>query len=382
MNALQEKIDEKRTRLNIDASVFKNEEGAIDLASIMVGVIVIGLIGGVIAATIFAVIPWAQDSAAKHQLESIHTAENAYFGFTSANTSALPAGTKANTFGGSSELATSNLLIQNSRYCAAAKSNGAAYGAYSLSATGKIWASDNKKTKPFVFNGTLPSACPDLIAEATKVGSTTADGTTTYPYAGGSGVTGGSAAEDISSPGMGDGTRSSIAGTITGDGSGSYFPKSTSWLSAYGPVMNNTLPSPVLDLGGWSDPSSITASSNSVTAIFKSDGSFTGVGGSWIYLIHADISCYIPSTKTYWHRTDLLAGSLSGPYFSSRPGPNSSGMGVSCGPLAPQGAVLSQVLLRQATDEEWKNYSLGYLGYAYTIPGLSEGWINPHLPQE
>lgn len=382
MIALEDKLRKKKEELSSPDGLFKNEQGAIDLASIMVGVIVIGLIGGVIAATVFAVIPWAQDAAAKHQLESIHTAENAYFGFSSSSLSSLPAGSKQNSFAASSELEGAGLLSKNKNYCAAVKPDSKTYGAYSLSATGKIWASDNNKIKPFVFNGTLPSACPELIATATLVGSTTPDGTTTYPYAGGSGSSGGSAAEDISSPGMGDGTTSSIAGTITGNSSGSYFPKNTAWLSAYGPVMSNTLPSPVLDLGGWSNPSSITASSTSVTATFKTNGTFTGVGGSWIYLIHADISCYIPSTKTYYNRTALLAGSLSGPYFSTNPGPNSSGQGVGCGPFAPPGAVLSQVLLRQATDAEWANYSLGYLGYCYTIPGLSEGWVNPYVPQQ
>jgi type II secretory pathway pseudopilin PulG len=64
---------------------FVNEDGAIDLASIMVGIIVIGLIGGVIAATIFAVIPWAQDNAAKQQLDSVSNAENAYRGLAEDN---------------------------------------------------------------------------------------------------------------------------------------------------------------------------------------------------------------------------------------------------------------------------------------------------------
>lgn len=59
---------------------FTNEQGAIDLASIMVGIIVIGLIGGVIAATVFAVIPWAQDNAAKQQLDSVAAAQSAYVG--------------------------------------------------------------------------------------------------------------------------------------------------------------------------------------------------------------------------------------------------------------------------------------------------------------
>lgn len=71
--------DKVRTR-KITREVFVNDNGAIDLASIMVGIIVIGLIGAIIAATIFAVIPWAQDNAAKQQLDSVKAAEDAYRG--------------------------------------------------------------------------------------------------------------------------------------------------------------------------------------------------------------------------------------------------------------------------------------------------------------
>lgn len=73
--------------------MFKNfrqsSKGAIDLASIMVGIVVIGLIGGVIAATIFAVIPWAQDNAAKNQLDAIATAQSAYAGLAASEASGL-----------------------------------------------------------------------------------------------------------------------------------------------------------------------------------------------------------------------------------------------------------------------------------------------------
>lgn len=58
---------------------------AIDLASIMVGIIIIGIVGGVIAATIFAVLPWAQDKGAKQQLDAVQTAENAYAGLHDGN---------------------------------------------------------------------------------------------------------------------------------------------------------------------------------------------------------------------------------------------------------------------------------------------------------
>jgi hypothetical protein len=86
------------------STVFKNEQGAIDLSSIMVGIIVIGLIGGIIAATIFTLIPWAQDNAAKQQLDAINAAESAYIGLASSTTAALPVGATLNSYGTSAEL--------------------------------------------------------------------------------------------------------------------------------------------------------------------------------------------------------------------------------------------------------------------------------------
>ncbi|SDO00510.1 hypothetical protein SAMN05216368_10922 [Cryobacterium flavum] len=54
----------------------RNADGAVDLASIMVGVLVAGAVAGIIAAVVFAVIPWAQDRAAKAQLDAVHSAES------------------------------------------------------------------------------------------------------------------------------------------------------------------------------------------------------------------------------------------------------------------------------------------------------------------
>jgi surface protein len=69
----------KRTNLYGLRQALRNTSGAIDLASIMVGVLVIGIIGGVIASTVFAVIPWSQNEAAKSTLGSIRTAETVAF---------------------------------------------------------------------------------------------------------------------------------------------------------------------------------------------------------------------------------------------------------------------------------------------------------------
>lgn len=72
--------------------VLKNTRAAIDLASIMVGIIVIGIVGAIIAATVFAVIPWAQDKAAASVMDSIETAETAYYGFSADPDSELEEG--------------------------------------------------------------------------------------------------------------------------------------------------------------------------------------------------------------------------------------------------------------------------------------------------
>ncbi|KQO98625.1 sialidase family protein [Leifsonia sp. Leaf264] len=48
---------------------------AIDLASIMVGVIVIAIVSGIIGVSVFAVIPWAHEQAAKSNLQSVVLAE-------------------------------------------------------------------------------------------------------------------------------------------------------------------------------------------------------------------------------------------------------------------------------------------------------------------
>jgi hypothetical protein len=111
---------------------FTNEEGAIDLASIMVGIIVIGLIGGVIAATVFAVIPWAQDNAAKQQLDAVVTAQSAKAGMDDGKYS-----TDLGSF-----LDTSSTKV-------GLRSNGSdCYGAFVTSASGNSFYVSSAKTQP------------------------------------------------------------------------------------------------------------------------------------------------------------------------------------------------------------------------------------------
>lgn len=152
-------------------SYLNNEKGAIDLASIMVGVIVIGLIGSIIAATIFAVIPWAQDNAAKQQLDNIVTAENAYMGYSSVTPSMLPTGARTNSYGDSVDLESAGLLKQGKAYCVIETPDGKGYNAYSYSASTKIFTASNTTTKPQPYGASLPAECQFITTSGGVGGS-------------------------------------------------------------------------------------------------------------------------------------------------------------------------------------------------------------------
>ena len=123
------------------AEAFKNEEGAIDLASIMVGIIVIGLIGGVIAATVFAVIPWAQDNAAKQSLTSVTTAQ----GVDKA---------KNGHYDSASGLASANLLPSvNALYMDSKVTSSGGWAAAVKSDSGQVWLNTDKNTLPVNVTG-------------------------------------------------------------------------------------------------------------------------------------------------------------------------------------------------------------------------------------
>jgi surface protein len=128
----------------------------------MVGIIVIGLIGGVIAATVFAVIPWTQDNAAQSQLDSIVQAENAYKGLSSSSASSLPAGASTNSFADGAGLEAANLMKTGPTYCTVTLDDGKGYAAYAKSSSGKIFQVTDKNSVASEFTGNVPVACQFL----------------------------------------------------------------------------------------------------------------------------------------------------------------------------------------------------------------------------
>lgn len=165
---LKASLTRKKKELTSPQGLFRNEEGAIDLPSIMVGIVVIGLIGGVIATTVFSVIPWAQDNAAKQQLDSVVAAQSAYFGLSAATPSTLPLGSRTNSFANSTELKSANLLGTGNTYCTTVPTGGKSYTAYSQSSSGKVWSASSKNSTPVIFTGTLPTDCKFITSSSSS----------------------------------------------------------------------------------------------------------------------------------------------------------------------------------------------------------------------
>jgi type II secretory pathway pseudopilin PulG len=168
-------------------AAFTNENGAIDLASIMVGIIVIGLIGGVIAATVFAVIPWAQDNAAKQQLDSIVSAENAYLGLSTDSTNGVFATDGRGSFADRTGLSGANLYASTApgRIAITGSANSAHYAAAVQSASGKIFYITDTKTSPLeagkTGNATNATFTNNQIVGGTKINGVTFGDATSTP---------------------------------------------------------------------------------------------------------------------------------------------------------------------------------------------------------
>jgi type II secretory pathway pseudopilin PulG len=152
----------------------------------MVGIIVIGLIGGVIAATVFAVIPWAQNNAAKQQLDSVASAESSYRGLSSSKDTNLQDAVSSpanqsdpnqvvlnSTFTGSAGLDKNNLLTLNTSglYCVIATTDGKDYHAYSKSGSGQWYYATSGKTQPTEYTGTEPCLTTGTVNPAIDDGS-------------------------------------------------------------------------------------------------------------------------------------------------------------------------------------------------------------------
>ena len=128
---------------------FRDQSGAVDLASIMVGVIVLGIVSGIIAATVFVVIPWAQDEAAQQSLEAVATAESTAM--------VDPGGYQT-----AAELTANQMLPQSASLKVATDAAADCYVALSQSATGKIYWITNEDQTPQLWQTGDGSSCASV----------------------------------------------------------------------------------------------------------------------------------------------------------------------------------------------------------------------------
>jgi surface protein len=152
----------EKTRIKRFKEAWQEEQAAIDLASIMVGVIVIGIISGVIAAAIFAVIPWTQDNAAKAQLDSVRTAQNAYTGL-SASGQVNPNVAKAS-YASLAGLQQQKLFkaTSDTPLKVAVNSDSTCYTAVMQSKSGKYFWTDSYTNKTQLVDASTNSDCTDV----------------------------------------------------------------------------------------------------------------------------------------------------------------------------------------------------------------------------
>jgi alpha-tubulin suppressor-like RCC1 family protein len=134
------------TRRAAFGAAVRSTAGAIDLASIMVGIIVIGVIAGTIAATVFAVIPWSQDAAARQGLDSVRTAE-------AVNQ------VQASQFTDFSGLRTANLIQTSTTVSAAIDAEGTCYVAVSKSSSGAVFLSTDVSPDVVLVTSATTTAC-------------------------------------------------------------------------------------------------------------------------------------------------------------------------------------------------------------------------------
>lgn len=133
----------------------RSSRAAIDLASIMVGVLIIGLLAGVASATVFAVIPWSQNQAAQADLNVVHDAE----AVARIPDAACPA---RGQYLDSDNLDTCKLLPKRTTLTIAANANGTCFTAVSFSASGDIFWTENTSKKVHNYPADNASVCADV----------------------------------------------------------------------------------------------------------------------------------------------------------------------------------------------------------------------------
>lgn len=134
----------------------KKEKGMLDLASIITGAVITGILGAVTAASFIVIIPWFQEKAAQDDVNLIKVAQESHY-------------SDKGSYGDLAALDASNYLhkIQSTTACVALSSatNAASYTIYVKSKNNKIFRYTPSDVKATIVAGatviptTTPVAC-------------------------------------------------------------------------------------------------------------------------------------------------------------------------------------------------------------------------------
>jgi len=135
--------------MSITRTLRSSTKAALDLASVMVGVVVIGIVGSVISATVFIAVPWAQDNVAKTALQSISVAQAAATGYDSKYLNYV-------------DLTTAKLIQTSSKVVVVTNDTKTCFVAASKSDSGTIFYSTNDISEPKSYEPGDSVACTSL----------------------------------------------------------------------------------------------------------------------------------------------------------------------------------------------------------------------------
>jgi hypothetical protein len=108
--AAASKLAPKNFSLKNFSYAFRNERGAFDLPSILVGVLVVAVMALGVMAVVFGIIPFSQDKSAQQSLAAVSTAEGTYYGQSTDSTFTTASAYNGSIYSGLKDLQTQKLL--------------------------------------------------------------------------------------------------------------------------------------------------------------------------------------------------------------------------------------------------------------------------------
>ena len=141
------------------ADAFKNEDGAFDLPSILVGVVVVGVLTAGVLASIFGVIPFAQDKGAQQDLGAIATAEGVY---KAKGTSTLAPGASY----GADIAALQGEKLIGSDVKVGVSGDAGSWSAATKSGSGKTWVASSTNSTPVEYTASYILTATQQVKDA------------------------------------------------------------------------------------------------------------------------------------------------------------------------------------------------------------------------